>query len=136
LINQIVIMNPIAVPLWGVALYYYFSRRGSRYRVFGWAYLLLFALFIVLQAKSYFLAPAYPPLFAGGAMVFGAWQTRWRRAVTPGRSRSQAMPMACRNHWRIALAERTGRENNAPVLILRQPKAPFEALWRQAKHYD
>jgi hypothetical protein len=29
-----------------------------------------------------------------------------------------------------------GYENNAPILILRQPKAPFEALWRQAKHYD
>jgi dolichyl-phosphate-mannose-protein mannosyltransferase len=79
LANQILVMNPIAVPLWGAGLWYFFSKRGARYRVFGWAYLILFVLFILIQGKSYFLAPAYPPLFAGGAMLFGAWQLRWRR---------------------------------------------------------
>ena len=78
LINQIVIMNPVAVPLWGVGLCYYFSKRGAQYRVFGWAYLILFAVFILIQAKSYFLAPAYPPLFVGGAMLCEAWRLRWR----------------------------------------------------------
>ena len=57
--------------LWGAGLWYFFSKRGARYRVFGWAYLILFVLFIVIRGKSYFLAPAYPPLFAGGAMVLG-----------------------------------------------------------------
>jgi Dolichyl-phosphate-mannose-protein mannosyltransferase len=79
LVNQILVMNPIAVPLWGAGLWYCFSKRGARYRVFGWAYLILFILFILIQGKSYFLAPAYPPLFAGGATLFGAWQMRWRR---------------------------------------------------------
>ena len=78
LINQIVIMNPVAVPLWGVGLCYYFSKRGAQYRVFGWAYLILFAVFILIQAKSYFLAPAYPPLFVGGAMLCEACRLRWR----------------------------------------------------------
>ena len=78
LINQIVIMNPVAVPLWGVGLSYYFSKRGAQYRVFGWAYLILFAVFILIQAKSYFLAPAYPPLFVGGAMLCEACRLRWR----------------------------------------------------------
>jgi Dolichyl-phosphate-mannose-protein mannosyltransferase len=269
LLNQIVIMNPIAVPLWVAGLWHYFSKRGSRYRVFGWAYLILFALFIVLQAKSYFLAPAYPPLFAGGAMVFGVWQTRWRRwgtrlvaayalalglsgallapavmPVLPPAVYAQVYPMsgnsgaeqdsgdayglpqsladrfgweeqvaliaqvyhslprdeqrisciftanygeasalvqfgpryqlpppisahnafylwgpngcsgrvlitinvapqdAAQGYGSVTLAARTSCaacvafENNAPVLILRQPKAPFEALWRRAKHYD
>jgi hypothetical protein len=27
-------------------------------------------------------------------------------------------------------------ENQAPILILRQPKAPFAVLWPQVKHYD
>ena len=71
LINQILVMNPLSVLLWGAGLWYFFSKRGARYRVFGWAYLILFVLFIALQGKSYFLAPAYPPLFAGGAMLFG-----------------------------------------------------------------
>jgi hypothetical protein len=37
----------------------------------------LFVLLALIQAKSYFLAPAYPPLFAGGALVFGQWRVRW-----------------------------------------------------------
>jgi hypothetical protein len=81
LVNQILLMNPISVLLWGTGLWYFFSKFGARYRVFGWAYLILFVLFILLQAKSYFLAPAYPPLFAGGVMLIGGWRVRWRRAV-------------------------------------------------------
>ena len=72
LINQILIMNPLSLPLWMAGLWYVFSKRGARYRVFGWAYLILFVLFIATQGKSYFLAPAYPPLFAGGAMQIAA----------------------------------------------------------------
>ncbi|HEX6817922.1 MAG TPA: glycosyltransferase family 39 protein [Ktedonobacterales bacterium] len=76
--NQILVMNPLSVPLWVAGLVYFFSARGARYRVFAWAYLILFVLFMAISAKSYFLAPAYPPLFAGGAMIFGNWRARWR----------------------------------------------------------
>jgi hypothetical protein len=38
-------------------------------------------LFIVTHGKSYFLAPAYPPLFAGGAMLVGEWRVRRPRWV-------------------------------------------------------
>jgi Dolichyl-phosphate-mannose-protein mannosyltransferase len=79
--NQILLMNPVSVLLWGAGLWYFFSARGARYRVFGWAYLILFVLFAVIQGKPYFLAPAYPPLFAGGAILFGEWRKRWRRWV-------------------------------------------------------
>jgi hypothetical protein len=81
LANQILVMNPLSVLLWGAGLWYFFSARGARYRVFGWAYLILFVLFIAIEGKSYFLAPAYPPLYAGGAMLFGEWRVRWRRWV-------------------------------------------------------
>lgn len=79
--NQILGMNPLSILLWGAGLWYFFSARGARYRVFGWAYLILFVLFMLMQGKTYFLAPAYPPLFAGGAMLFGEWRVRWRRWV-------------------------------------------------------
>jgi Dolichyl-phosphate-mannose-protein mannosyltransferase len=82
LANQILGMNPLSVFLWGAGLWYFFSARGARYRVFGWAYLILFVLFIAIQGKSYFLAPAYPPLFAGGAVLFGQWRVRWGRWIT------------------------------------------------------
>jgi Dolichyl-phosphate-mannose-protein mannosyltransferase len=81
LINQILSMNPLSILLWGAGLWYFFSARGARYRVFGWAYLLLFVLFLTIQAKTYFLAPAYPPLFAGGAMLIGEWRVRWHRLI-------------------------------------------------------
>ncbi len=81
LTNQILGMNPLSVLLWGAGLWYFFSARGARYRVFGWAYLILFVLFIAIEGKSYFLAPAYPPLYAGGAVLFGEWRVRWRRWV-------------------------------------------------------
>jgi hypothetical protein len=81
LVNQILIMNPLLVPLWVAGLWYFFSARGARYRVFAWAYVMLFVLFALLQAKSYFLAPAYPPLFAGGALLIGQWRTHRRRLV-------------------------------------------------------
>ena len=79
--SQIDGMNPISVLLWAAGLWYFFSARGARYRVFGWAFLILFVLFAAIQGKSYFLAPAYPPLYAGGAMVVGGWRLRWRRWV-------------------------------------------------------
>jgi hypothetical protein len=79
--NQILGMNPLSVFLWGAGLWYFFSARGARYRVFGWAYLILFVLFIVIQGKSYFLAPAYPSLFAGGAVLVGTWRAGFRRWV-------------------------------------------------------
>jgi hypothetical protein len=81
LINQILIMNPFSILLWGAGLWYFFSARGARYRVFGWAYLILFILFIVIQGKSYFLGPAYPPLYVGGAMLLGEWRERGRKWV-------------------------------------------------------
>jgi 4-amino-4-deoxy-L-arabinose transferase-like glycosyltransferase len=79
--NQILLMNPLSVLLWGAGLWYFFSARGARYRVFGWAYLMLFVLFIAIGGKSYFLAPAYPPLYAGGAVLLGQWRVRWHRWV-------------------------------------------------------
>ncbi len=81
LINQILGMNPLSLPLWGAGLWYFFSKHGARYRVFGWAYVILFVLFIAIQGKTYFLAPAYPPLYAGGSVFVGQWLASRRRWV-------------------------------------------------------
>ena len=265
LANQILVNNPFSVFLWGAGLWYFFSKRGARYRVFGWAYVILFVLFILIQGKSYFLAPAYPPLYAGGAVLVGQWRVGSRRWVAAyavalaligallapaampvlapavyahiygpsGNSGSQqnsgdvyglpqsladrfgweqqvaliaqvyhSLPpneqrVACiytenygeagalvqfgpsyhlpppisghnafylwgpngctgqvlitinidpqsaaQGYGSVTLAARTSCvacvdfENNAPILILRRPKTPFAALWRQARHYD
>ena len=69
--DQALIMNPVLFPLWaGGLLWLFFSKDGSRYRILGWAYVAMLLAFIVLKGKNYYLAPAYPILFAAGAVAF------------------------------------------------------------------
>ena len=70
LVEQIVTMHPLTLPIWIMGLYYYlFSSAGRPYRSLGWIYVVLFVLFVIQNAKFYFLAPAYPMLFAGALTI-------------------------------------------------------------------
>lgn len=69
--NQILIMNPLTLPLVIAGLYFYFRTEAGRpYRTLGGVYVVLYVVFTVINAKPYFLAPAYTFLYAGGAVVF------------------------------------------------------------------
>jgi hypothetical protein len=69
--DQAMIMNPILAPLWVAGLLWlFFGKEGSRYRIFGWTYVVMLVTFIVLKGKNYYLAPVYPILFAAGAVAF------------------------------------------------------------------
>ncbi len=70
LANQIEFnLNPVMFLLIAAGAYYYFiSPVGRRYRAMGWMYLVPFVLFIIVQGKGYYLAPAYPMLAAAGAV--------------------------------------------------------------------
>ena len=83
--QQVVFMNPGTFPLWLAGLLWLFgSRDGRRYRALGIIYLVTLAEFIVLHGKSYYLAPAYPMLFAPGGVaverIFAARLT-WLKPV-------------------------------------------------------
>ena len=68
--GQILLMHPLTLPVWLAGLcYFLFSKDAKPYRFLGWAYLILFILMIILNGKGYYLAPVYPFLFAGGALV-------------------------------------------------------------------
>ncbi len=67
---QLILINPIAVPLAVAGLVYYFRPAGARYRLLGWTFVFLYLLLTLLRLKVYFLAPAYPLLFAPGAVMF------------------------------------------------------------------
>ena len=68
LAQQIITVNPLALPLWLGGLYFLFFRpEGRPYRAFAWAYVLLYLFFYLQTAKFYWLSPAYPMLFAAGA---------------------------------------------------------------------
>jgi len=66
--QQVVITNLFAFPLWLGGLYFlFFVPTGRPYRAFAWAYLILFALFMIEKTKDYWLSPAYPMLLASGS---------------------------------------------------------------------
>ena len=65
-VQQILMMNPLAAPLWLAGLTSLLLRR-SALRWYGIAYVLLSVVYVVLGAKVYYLAPIYPVLFAAGA---------------------------------------------------------------------
>lgn len=81
LLEQIVTMQPPNLPIWLAGLgFYLFAREARPYRPLGWIFVILFVLFAALNSRFYFLAPAYPMLFAAGAVVIERFSARrrWR----------------------------------------------------------
>ena len=79
--GQVLFMHPLTLPVWAAGLYFYLAAgAGRRWRALGWAYVVLFALMVVLRAKVYYLIPFYPVLLAAGGMQVESWVARPRRA--------------------------------------------------------
>lgn len=79
LIEQVVTMQPPTLPLWGLGLYFYlFARPGGPVRALGLVFVIMLVLFMVQNARFYFLAPAYPMLFAAGAVIAERFTARSR----------------------------------------------------------
>ena len=77
-------INLLGLPLALAGLgYYFFAPNEKQWRALGWQYVVPFILFFVLQGRGYYLAPAYPLLFAAGAVwlekTISRWQPRFRR---------------------------------------------------------
>ena len=70
--------NLFTAPLWIAGLAQFFSDR--RYRMVGWMYMIPFALFLAAKGRFYYLAAAYPMLFAMGAVVGERWVKSLSRA--------------------------------------------------------
>jgi hypothetical protein len=67
---QIFLMTPVTFPVWLLGGWYFFQwGHGKPFRVLGWAFVGVLALFIVLHGKDYYSAPVYPMAFAGGAIA-------------------------------------------------------------------
>jgi hypothetical protein len=65
-------LDPVAVPLVVAGLGWLFlSKNGSRYRPFGWAYIIIISVIKLLHGKSYYAMPFYPILLAAGAVALG-----------------------------------------------------------------
>jgi hypothetical protein len=79
----IICSNVFATPLWIAGLVYFLLDR--RYRMLAWMYAIPLALFFFGKGRGYYLAAAYPMLFAMGAVAGERWVARlkrsWRLAV-------------------------------------------------------
>jgi hypothetical protein len=72
--QQALLFNPLALPLWLSGLGWFLAgREGRRYRILGIAYLAALAEMFLLDGRVYYLAPAYPMLFAGGGVALESW---------------------------------------------------------------
>jgi len=71
-------MNPASVPLVLAGLWFYFAHpQGKQFRVLGWASLVLLAVIMFsANGRPYYVAPAYPMLFAAGGVAMEAWFSR------------------------------------------------------------
>lgn len=68
--QQVLILLPPTAPVWLAGVWFFlFDKNGRRFRFLGIAYLVALVLMISLKAKTYYLLPIYPYLFAGGATL-------------------------------------------------------------------
>lgn len=67
-------LSNLSFPIWVTGiLWCLFTRAGRRFRAIGWTWIVAYVTFVLLKGKSYYLAPAYTPLFAAGAVALEAW---------------------------------------------------------------
>jgi hypothetical protein len=87
--GQILLQNPIALPVWLAGLYFFFFHNdGKKFRILGIIYAVAFFILLVSgQSKPEYLSPAYPMLFAGGAVLFerlfSRARIRWLKFAFP-----------------------------------------------------
>jgi 4-amino-4-deoxy-L-arabinose transferase-like glycosyltransferase len=78
------IMSPFTIFIWLPGLYFlFFTKQGEQYRPVGWVYLTVFTVLLLLNGKQYYLAPAYPMLFAAGSVLVERLTLRVRRWIRP-----------------------------------------------------
>lgn len=86
-VNQLLATNPLTFPVWVTGLIYY--ARAARLRLLAFMFLVPGLILVATQAaRPDYLTPAYPWLFAAGAVVFEQWFTRrawnWAKPVSVG----------------------------------------------------
>jgi hypothetical protein len=76
-LTQAFIMHPLSAPLWIAGLWYLLrDQKGKGIRVLGWTFLVILLCMLILHGRIYYMAPAYPMLFAAGAVAFQNWIER------------------------------------------------------------
>ena len=84
-------MTLLSFPLWIAGLYFCLrSRDGRNFRAIGWVFIVTLVLFFILKGRGYYLAPAYPMLYAAG----GVWGERWLSTLNQARAKAVRVAVA------------------------------------------
>ena len=76
-------MTGFRFPLAVAGLYFcLLSRAGKRFRMIGWMFVITLALFTIAKGRWYYMGPAYPMLYAAGAV----WGEQWLATMQRGRA--------------------------------------------------
>ncbi|HTB94112.1 MAG TPA: glycosyltransferase family 39 protein [Candidatus Sulfotelmatobacter sp.] len=108
-------MTLLSFPLWLAGLYFcLLTREGRTFRALAWAFLATLVLFVIAKGRGYYLAPAYPMLYAAG----GAWGEKWIAALSVTRARAVRLAVTA------ALAL-----NILGAMAVALPLAPIHSPW-------
>jgi len=69
LLGQMLYMHPFTLPVWVAGLVFFLVGAGRSHRALSGFFLAGGAVLFATHGKPYYLAPAYLPLFAGGAVA-------------------------------------------------------------------
>ncbi len=86
--QEILTMHPLTLPLWLAGLWFcFFQPQGKPFRALGWAWIFTAAVIVIQSPRVYYLYPAFPILFAAGAVAWETWldqtQSLWRKLAWP-----------------------------------------------------
>ncbi|HET6928846.1 MAG TPA: glycosyltransferase family 39 protein [Candidatus Acidoferrum sp.] len=108
-------MTLLCFPLWLAGLYFCLrARDGRNFRALGWAFLVTLLLFVIAKGRGYYLAPAYPMLYAAGAV----WGERWLLTLRAAQTQIVRVAVAA------ALAIST-----LGAMAVALPLAPVNSAW-------
>ena len=82
LLGQLLYMHPFSALLWVAGLALGVRAAGREGRYFVWIFCVALVAFLLTSAKPYYLAPAYPPLFAMGSIAWERWLGTLSRKVS------------------------------------------------------
>lgn len=86
--------NPGGILVWlGAVVFLLLRPEAKAWRPLGWAFLAVVLVLIATGAKPYYLAPAFPFLYAAGSVAWERWASRgWARTATVAVVLAGALP--------------------------------------------
>ncbi len=84
--NQVLTHHPVNFPLWlAGTLYLFFSASMRPFRILGFIFVTVFAVFMLQEGKDYYVTPVYPIALGAGAIALerGLDSATWGRWARP-----------------------------------------------------